>query len=149
MKLKSLFLTAFFVFISTYTNAQTIDGKIIHILENHNITVHLEGKHSFEKGNKIEITYCTEESKRIIGNFEVSTVKGNDITAFMLVLRMEPKKDMKVKVVTISDEEMLLDVYDGKGSRVPGSTLEIKDNMYPDVSLERDVYETPSEDETK
>jgi hypothetical protein len=88
--------------------AQADTGKVIDILEG-SVTVQLDGKNIFQKGDQVDLSYMAGVIEMLIGTYEVSHAQDNVFIAKEISLTMPPNKGMKVKVVK---KENVLQIFD-------------------------------------
>jgi len=146
MKLKSLFLAAFFVFISTSAHAQYIDGKVTDVSNNNDVVIQLEGGNPFRAGNKIDITYKAGVIVMLIGSFEVTSSEENIINAKPISLNMPANKGMKVQVIIALDNNAQVQV-EKDGEKYDTDPFGFSDYDLPDNFKLEDMPDTLAEQE--
>ncbi len=96
----------FFLFIflglSTLVFGQSSNGKIIDVFGK-NATVQMDSDCPFRTNDKIDLSYMADTMEFLLGQYEVTQVKGNVFIAKEISSTMPPSKDMKVKLVPSQD----------------------------------------------
>jgi hypothetical protein len=96
-KIVFFFLLTFFGF-ATLVFAMSTDGKIVDIFGK-NVTVSFDGLNNFKARDKVDLSYMADTMEFLIGQYEITQVKGNVFIAKEVSSTMSPSKDMKVKIV--------------------------------------------------
>lgn len=78
--------------------AQNIMGKVVDVFGK-NVTVAVNGQNNFKAGNKIDLSYLADTMEFLIGQYEVTQVKGNVFIAKEISSSMPPSKEMTVRIV--------------------------------------------------
>ena len=89
---------------ATSCYAQYIDGKVINT-EDDSITVQLELGNPFSPGNRVDLTYKAGGLEVLLGQYEITAVKGNVFVGKIVSQKVPPSKNMKVKVIIALEEE--------------------------------------------
>ncbi len=86
-----------------------ISGEIIDIFRDGITTIHLEG-HTFAVGDTVDLDYIAGVLPMMIGQYEITTVKGNMILGKPITQNMPPSKGMTVEVTLVKEASVSLGV---------------------------------------